>query len=162
MANPWMFLEKPGVAGVVGALMDEYARAADDFTVVVEALAPARWEREIESKDPDTRSLRRVAEHAVRAAWRYADYIREARGLTFEAKRSNQSLDSPLELRPRLAEALRYTEGAFEGLYGASDESVAEPRFTVRWGPVYDPEMLIEHAIVHLLRHRRQVLRFPV
>jgi hypothetical protein len=29
-----------------------------------------------------------------------------------------------------------------------------------RWGPVYDLEQLLEHMIVHVLRHRRQIERF--
>jgi len=29
-----------------------------------------------------------------------------------------------------------------------------------RWGAVYDLEQLLEHAIVHVLRHRRQIERF--
>ena len=33
-------------------------------------------------------------------------------------------------------------------------------QFQVRWGPVYDPEMILEHGIVHLLRHRRQLERW--
>jgi hypothetical protein len=28
------------------------------------------------------------------------------------------------------------------------------------WGPVYDLEQMLEHAIVHVLRHRRQIERF--
>jgi hypothetical protein len=29
-----------------------------------------------------------------------------------------------------------------------------------RWGPRYDLEQLLEHAIVHVLRHRRQIDKF--
>ena len=34
-------------------------------------------------------------------------------------------------------------------------------RFTVSWGVEYDPDMLLEHAVCHLLRHRRQLERWP-
>ena len=30
----------------------------------------------------------------------------------------------------------------------------------VSWGQSYDIEQLMEHAIVHILRHRRQIERF--
>jgi len=30
----------------------------------------------------------------------------------------------------------------------------------VRWGPQYDLEQLLEHAVVHILRHRRQIEKF--
>ena len=33
-------------------------------------------------------------------------------------------------------------------------------KIVVKWGQTYDPEQLFEHAIVHILRHRRQIERF--
>ena len=40
------------------------------------------------------------------------------------------------------------------------DEFNADKKITVRWGQQYDVEQLYEHAIVHILRHRRQIERF--
>lgn len=36
----------------------------------------------------------------------------------------------------------------------------ADKKILVRWGQLYDVEQLFEHAIVHILRHRRQIERF--
>lgn len=33
-------------------------------------------------------------------------------------------------------------------------------KINVRWGQQYDIEQLFEHAIVHVLRHRRQIEKF--
>ena len=63
--------------------MDEYARAAEDFCRVIEAIPAALFLREIPSADPDTVSIRALCRHAVGAAHRYADYILQARGLPF-------------------------------------------------------------------------------
>jgi hypothetical protein len=41
-----------------------------------------------------------------------------------------------------------------------SENEVLALSFPVRWGPTYDPEMILEHAICHLLRHRRQLERW--
>jgi hypothetical protein len=30
------------------------------------------------------------------------------------------------------------------------------------WGQIYDMEQLMEHAIVHVLRHRRQIEKFKI
>ncbi len=157
------FLSRPGLPGPFGALMDEYARAAEDFCRILEGLPAGALDWEQASQDPDTRSIRALAAHVVRAARGYANYIRKARGLTHEEK---VELDPALlgmtnDVRARLADALRYTEGALDGLYHADEATVAAIRFPVRWGPTYDPEMILEHAIVHLLRHRRQVERWP-
>ncbi len=142
--------------------MDEYARAAVDFCRVVEGLEPRRFGIERPSPDPRTVSQRLVCAHVCSAALAYADYIRKARGLPhrdswiFDVER----VKAPADVRPLLGEALRYTEGAVEGLHGASEDEIGAIRFTVRWGPTFDPDMLLEHAICHLLRHRRQLERW--
>jgi len=142
--------------------MDEYARAAEGFCQVVEALAPGVYVRTRASDDPDTTSRQMICAHAVGAAHRYSDYIRKARGMpTIEAFAADpKGLATPAAVRPALAAAMQYTEEALAGWY--EDPSPAElVRFEVRWGPVYNPEMMLEHAIVHLLRHRRQIERWP-
>jgi len=155
------FLDRPGLPGLFGALMDEYARAAEDFCRAIETASPDRYAKERPSDDPDTVSLRALCAHAVGAAYRYSDYIRQARALPFAERfvLTPTDLPSPESVRPRLAAALRYTE---EGLAGWYEDPMlaAEVSFTVRWGPTYDPEMILEHAIVHLLRHRRQIERW--
>lgn len=161
--SPERFLERPGLPGPFGALMDEYARAADDFCRTVEALPEGALDWERPSDDPDTASVRWLCAHCCGAARRYADYIRKARGLPHDEKFvfTPSQLETASDVRTRLTEALRYTEGAIEGLYEADEATVAALTFPVRWGPIYDPEMILEHAIVHLLRHRRQIERWP-
>jgi uncharacterized damage-inducible protein DinB len=156
------FLDRPGVAGMFGALMDEYARAAEDFCRTVEALSTERFLKEIPSEDPDTVSLRAMCRHAVGASHRYADYILQARGLPFVDRfvLPPEEVLGPADVRGALAAAMRHTETALAGWY-EKPELAAEVSFVVRWGPTYDPEMILEHAIVHLLRHRRQVERWP-
>ena len=159
---PEPLLTRPGSPGAFGALMDEYARAAEDFCRVVESFDTVAFTAERPSVDPDTHSPRAVCLHAYGAARRYADYIRKARGLAHEERflPTPSALEVPGAVRGRITEALRYTEGALDGLQDADEASMAALRFPVRWGPIYDPEMLLEHAIVHLLRHRRQLERW--
>lgn len=156
------FLDRPGVSGAFGALMDEYARAAEDFCRVLEALPAEALDWEQPSTDKDTVSVRAMCAQIVNAARGYANYVREARGLDRpeQAPLAPAAIETASEVRSRLAEGLSYTEGALDGLYDVDEATYAAIRFPVRWGPVYDPEMLLEHAIVHLLRHRRQLERW--
>ncbi len=156
------FLERPGQPGAFGALMDEYARAAADFCRVAESIDPAAFAAERPSRDPCTRSPRTVCLHVWSAGRRYSDYIRKARGLPFDERFEPDAaaLAGPKDVRARVAEALRYTEGALVGLPDTEEGTMKPLRFQVRWGPTYDPEMILEHAVVHLLRHRRQLERW--
>ncbi len=157
------FIDHPGRDGAFGALMDEYVRAAEDFCRVVEAFDPTLFRAERESADADTRSPYAIAAHVCGAARRYADYIDAARR-GGEARPFALPLDrlhGPTDVRPLLAEGMRFTESVLEGFFEPGGLEVAEGiTFQVRWGPTYDPEMLLEHAIVHLLRHRRQLERW--
>ena len=55
----------------------------------------------------------------------------------------------------------QYTEKVFTDYPELPLEVFAEDqKMLVRWGQRYDVEQLLEHAIVHVLRHRRQIERF--
>jgi hypothetical protein len=153
------FLNNPDRTGAFGALMGETARAAEEFCRRIESISAEEFRAVHPSDDPDTASIRSICIHAVGAAHRYADYIRQARGLPYvdRFQVDPDRLQAPADVRPLLIEALQYTEGAIESF---PDDEVAGLTFQVRWGPTYDTEMILEHGIVHLLRHRRQIDRW--
>jgi pimeloyl-ACP methyl ester carboxylesterase len=155
------FIDRPGLPGAFGALMDEYARAAEDFCSTVEALPLDRFLELRESADPEMASLQSICAHVVGASYGYAIYIRIARGLPRRERPPLEALTAatPAGVRPLLTVPVHLTEESVQGLV-ADDATLAGLRFQVRWGPTYDPEMLLEHAIVHLLRHRRQITRW--
>lgn len=155
------FLSRPGENGPFGALMDEYGRAAEAFCQAVEATVAERYAAERPSLDPDTVSIRAICAHVVGAAHRYADYIREARGLPFVDRFvvDPESVREPAAVRPALAASIRYTEEALAGWY-EDPEPAYQITFQVRWGRTYDADMILEHAVMHLLRHRRQIERW--
>jgi hypothetical protein len=142
--------------------MDEYARAAEDFCLVVEAFNAERFLGERASNNPNTVSPHAICAHACGAAHRYAHYIRKARGVEFvDGYQLDPSrIGSPRDVRGQLAEAIMFTEATVEPLLRATEEEIQAMSFPVRWGPRYDPEMLLEHAVCHLLRHRRQLERW--
>ena len=156
------FLRHPGLSGPFGALMDEYARAAKDFCRVVETFDRARFDAERPSNNRDTVSPRAICLHVIGAAHRYAYYIRKARGVDFVERYDADpaQLRSPSEVRRWLTDGILLMEETVEPLLGADDQGIQALSFTVRWGPRYDPEMILEHAVCHLLRHRRQLERW--
>lgn len=159
---PIPFILHPGLSGPFGALMDEYARAAEEFCRVVEEFDAPRFFQARASADPSTTAPHAICVHVCGAAHRYAHYIRKARGVDFVERYDMDAsrLRSPQGVRELLAEAILLTEATVEPLLRATEAEVQAISFTVRWGPRYDPEMLLEHAVCHLLRHRRQLERW--
>ena len=52
---------------------------------------------------------------------------------------------------------LNFTENSFDGIWDKSNNEIGKWKFDTRWNVTYDFEQLMAHAIVHILRHRRQV-----
>lgn len=156
------FIRHPGLAGPFGALMDEYARAAEDFCRVVETFDLPRFDAERPSDNPNTISPRTICLHVIGAAHRYAHYIRKVRGVDFVERYDADpaQLRAPQEVRTLLAEGILLTEETVNPLLNATEQEIQALSFTVRWGPRYDPEMILEHAVCHVLRHRRQLERW--
>jgi uncharacterized damage-inducible protein DinB len=146
--------------GAIGALMDEYERAAAEITRLVEQIPDDDFMRVVDSqtKDEDCRSVQTIMSHVVRAEYGYADYIREQ--LSIASTRPQPKLLSRQESLEQLDAALRYTIETLEGRWEMNAEEISGIVIKTRWGATYDMEGLLEHAIVHILRHRRQIERF--
>jgi uncharacterized damage-inducible protein DinB len=146
--------------GAVGAMMDEYERAAGELVAILGGLDDAAWEqlRDAETSDPDCRTIQTVMRHVVRAGFGYANYIRAALGIP--EGRAGAELVTSGEVAGEVEAMLAYMAETLDGRWTMSDDEITAVKMTVRWGPTYDLEQLLEHAIVHVLRHRRQIERF--
>jgi uncharacterized damage-inducible protein DinB len=146
--------------GAVGAMMDEYERAAAELLGLIDGLSDFEFEavRDRETSDDACRSIQTVLNHVVRAGYGYASQIREAFGAG--AQRPEVTLGTRRESQAQIAQMLAYTVATLEDKWLFSDDEIMAVRIHARWGPTYDLEQWLEHAIVHVLRHRRQIKRF--
>ena len=144
--------------GAVGALLDEYERAIGDLKKILSNITPSALVAivDTQTKDPDCRSIQTVLTHVVRSAFGYATYVRNKYGATmgFRPRKTLKSVEEYLN-------AFAFTAETFDLYPEIRLESYeAEQKMRVRWGQLYDVEQIMEHAIVHILRHRRQIERF--
>lgn len=146
--------------GAVGALMDEYERAAEELIGVLESISDEEYERirDRETRDDDCRSIQTIMTHVIRAGYGYAGYMRTYWNREPIVRWSDtvRRADTPSEMR----KALAYMAETLEGHWAMTDEECNAMKMPSRWGVTYDFEQLFEHAIVHVLRHRRQIERF--
>jgi len=141
-------------------MMDEYERAAAELKNVLSRVSEEQFNRivDTETKDDDCRSIRTIMTHVERAGYGYADYIRAAHGMP-SAKPELVPVKHS-EAAKKIDAFLAYTAKTLEGKWEFTDEQIQAVSMKVRWGVTYDLEQLLEHAIVHILRHRRQIERF--
>ena len=146
--------------GPIGALMDEYERAGAELRRLVERIPLDEAARIVDphTGDDDCRSVQTIMSHVVGAGYGYADYLRQV--FSIPSARPPRSLLSPSESLEQLGAMLSYTAQTLEGRWEMSAEEMAGAVIDSGWGVRYDAEQLLEHAIVHVLRHRRQIERF--
>ena len=146
--------------GAIGALMDEYERAASELRQLVEHIPQHEFMRIIDSQTQDDacRSIQTITSHVVNAGYGYADYLREA--FSIPSTRPSKRLLTREESLGQLDAMLGYTAQTLDGRWEMTDDDILATTIRSGWGVTYDVEQLLEHAIVHVLRHRRQIEKF--
>lgn len=148
----------PDVRGV----LEVYLRCIEDMIVDIQHLDAVALStvRDAYTEDEDCRSIASLLAHVVCSGHGYIVSLRRASGekVDYPVRRLR---DTPMsyiaDLRGMHEAALRF----FEQRVMQSLLEMEELRsVTVPSGRVYDVEQLMEHAIVHVLRHQRQLRRF--
>ena len=148
--------------GAVGALLDEYDKAIDELILVIKNISDVQLAliMDNETKDSDCISIGSILNHVNCAGRNYLLEIRKSCGehVLFNSNNTRvRTHDYIMDL-----EELKWMNNQlfedYPNLILETNET--HQKMKVRWGQTYDVEQLFEHAIVHILRHRRQIERF--
>lgn len=148
--------------GAVGALLDIYEQAITGLKEVVKQIPDDALTlvRDPQTTDENCRSVQTILTHVVHSAYGYATSIHNLKDPQFQ--RPDKIFHSTI--RPYLEDldaAFAFTENVFKDLKDSDLEQFDDSlKMKTRWGQIYDIEQLTEHAIVHILRHKRQILNF--
>lgn len=148
--------------GAIGALLDEYEKAIEELKTVISDVSVAELSEVVDSQttDEDCRSIQTILSHVVSSGYNYAIAIRRSLGESL-AYKSKETCPSAAAYQQALDQMFVYNVLLFEDFPAIQlDEYEPAKKIQARWGQQYDVEQLLEHAIVHVLRHRRQIERF--
>jgi hypothetical protein len=149
-------------SGAVGALLDIYDKAIHELVHTIADLSESELIQIVDhqTSDPNCRSVQSVLSHVVAAGFAYAVDIRQLMGEAI-AYPSPVIRSTIAEYRQDLQSLFAFTVETFESI---TDHQLEEfdhsKKIKTPWGQVYDIEQLTEHAIVHVLRHIRQIEKF--
>jgi uncharacterized damage-inducible protein DinB len=145
--------------GAIGAILDEYERALHELKSVLSSVSEEDYVRILDpdTKDPDCRSVQTILRHVIRSGYGYPSYIRPFFGM--EVVRPNLRELTKIESMTMLDEMFAYNLATFEDRLTMTEAEMEAIKFTTRWGTDHTLESIMEHAIVHILRHRRQIER---
>lgn len=143
--------------GAIGAILDEYERALNDLISLLHKIPESDYLRILdkETTDPDCHSVQTIIKHVIRSGYGYPNYIRPFFQLEIvQPEVGNLSKADAVRM---LGEMFAYNEATFTDRYMMSESEMEAIEFTTRWGPRHTLESMMEHATVHVLRHRRQI-----
>lgn len=141
-------------------MMDEYERAALELKTIVENISEADYERiaDAETNNEDCRSIQTIMNHVVHSSYGYANGIR--REISMKAEPREHKRIAHREIVGEIDKMLAFTVETLNGKWELSDTEINKIIIKSSGGYTDTLEQLLEHAIVHILRHRRQIDRF--
>jgi len=150
--------------GAIGALLDEYERAIADLQQIITDISDEELITIVDSITKDTRckSVQTILSHVVSAGLGYAVYIRQLEGQKIEYPKEIFYLTIS-DYKDDLNNLFIFTNDTFKNIQEWDIEQFDnDKKIKTFWGQVYDIEQTTEHAIVHVLRHRRQIEKFKI
>lgn len=145
--------------GDICALLDEYERALNEFKEVINEI-PNEVLTVIldhQTNNPECKSIQTILSHVVKAGYWYAIEIRKSEGEELE-RPINIELNTIKEYQNSIDEMFNYTKTIFKDY--PSIDIYKQSKF--RWENIPSTDIMLEHAIVHILRYRRQIEKFKL
>src|SRR5205809_300325 len=108
--------------GTLGALMDEYERAANEFVQLIASLPSYLYPTEIDPDSPEEacRSIQGISSHVIRAGFGYANGIRRAFGAA-ETNSGNNVIEQSI-FPSAMRELLEYTNQTLAGHWSMTED----------------------------------------
>ena len=145
--------------GEVGAQLDIYEQAISDFKKVIEDIPDNTLTIIIDPQttDENCKSIQTILSHVVSSGYGYATSIHNLKGYNIirPDKTAHLTIKEYLE---DLTNVFTYTENIFKEIKDNELEQFDNSlKIKTAWGQSYDIEQMTEHAIIHILRHKRQI-----
>lgn len=156
-------MNKKARKGTIGALLDEYQNVIDDLKKNTADINDNDLVKimDKETGNKDCVSVQSVLTHIIMCGRYYITMIDIHRGNADSIWPVRKKLKTIEEYNIALDEMMNQTNKFFDNI---SESEMAEfdssKKILTFWGQLYDIEQLMEHAIVHVSRHRRQIQKF--
>jgi uncharacterized damage-inducible protein DinB len=149
--------------GIIGALLDEYQNVIDDLKTHIANLTDTELATIVDTQtsNKDCVSIQSVLTHIIWCSYNYVTMIDMHRNDAAANWTKRVTYSTIADYNAALDTAFEHNVRFFENINDSEMAQFApENKLTTFWGQLYDYEQLMEHAIVHVSRHRRQIQKF--
>ena len=152
--------------GGLGAILDEYKKASEEYINVLQKISRENFIKIVDHKtdDEDCRSIQTISRHVIRSGYGYANYVLNALNIALDFPKADEmTIEKAEDAINEIRNMIKYN---IRNLYEVNREQIESNmysiKFITRWKEEFNFEQILEHAVVHILRHRRQVEKFIV
>lgn len=147
--------------GAIGGILDEYERAISDLQRVIAKIPDQELTIVVDANttDENCRTFQAILSHVIHSGFGYATSIHNhvRSPIQRPAKAFHTTTKAYVE---DLVNLFSYTEDVLSQVKESDLEQFDDSlKIKTGWGQSYDIDQMMEHAIVHVLRHRRQIER---
>ncbi len=150
-------------SGALGALMDLYEQEAELlFGMINQKVKDEDWAviKDAETKDEDCRSIQTICQHMVGAGKYYIELVKKGENPDYTIEKTSIQVADKADFEAQFKAVLSSQAAYYKGRWDMSNEAIDQIKIKTGWGVVLDPESLLEHAVLHVMRHHRQILRW--
>ena len=150
------------LTGTIKAILEEYKKAINELIIVIQQLSSSEITsiRDNKTTNPDCRSIQTILTHIIHSGYGYTNYIENHPDYKKE-RPPKQYFENAHQYVEYLKNMLEHCETFFiKNPFLRLEETDNSKKITTSWGQQYDIDQLMEHAIVHILKHRRQIENF--
>ncbi len=145
--------------GFIDALLDEYQKAIEEYKEVLHSLSPQQFTAiaDAVTLNKNCVSVQSVTNHTLLAGYGYLYMIAKQFGdLPYERKKE-VDVSSIENSCAELEALLMHSEVRLTPKANITDEEIRNNIIKSPWGQTFDIDQLLEHAVMHVIRHRRQI-----
>lgn len=140
--------------GAIGALLDLYEKALADLKSTIAVLKNEQFSVSRPTGNGESFSIKAIIGHVLKSGYGYANRIRKAFGV--KMTRNKIVINSAGDAVAELDKMFQYAVNSCTGKYEMDIGEMWATKIKTGW-TTYDLESMLEHALVHIMRHRLQV-----
>jgi len=145
--------------GFIGALLDEYQKAIEEYKEVLRSLSPQQFNAvaDAETQDKNCVSVQSVTHHLLIAGYGYLYLIAKHFGDLPYQRKKDFNVESIESSCAELDAMITHSEERLAAKAKLSEAEIFPNIIKAPWGQNFDFDQLLEHAVMHIIRHRRQI-----
>jgi len=150
--------------GIIGALLDEYEIALTDLKKTIKNVSNEKlvFIADAKTRNSACKSIQTILTHILRCGYNYPILILRNK---YPDKKFHQPevkhLGSVKEYNKALDAMFVFNEQALSKIKESEMWNYANT-VDSGWGQIFDYDQIMEHAIMHIYRHRRQIKKFII